>query len=123
MFSLEQSIQEWRRQMLVAGLQNPTLLDELESHLREEAERQMESGVAAQEAFETAAGRIGQANALKQEFKKIAGVKEVRERMKHSVLTLAGIPNPYLNAPMNASEPKPNIEPGWATYLKAALFV
>ena len=36
---------------------------------------------------------------------------------------LAGIPNHYLNTSMNTSGPNSNIEPGWATYLKAALFV
>lgn len=123
MFNLEQALLDWRRQMLDAGLRNPTLLDELESHLIEEAEQQMKSGVAAQVAFETAVGRMGQVNALKQEFKKIAGLKTIGARMKHSVLTLAGIPNHYLDTSMNTSEPSTNIEPGWATYLKAALFV
>ena len=122
MFNLEQSIVEWRRQMLAAGLRNPNLLDELESHLHEEVERQMESGLTAQDAFETAVERIGQAKALKQEFKKITGIKEIREWMKHSVLTLAGIPNHYFSS-MNTSNPNSNIDPGWATYLKAAMFV
>src|SRR5690349_4271578 len=120
MFNLEQALLDWRRQMLDAGLRNPTLLDELESHLIEEAEQQMKSGVAAQVAFETAVGRMGQVNALKQEFKKIAGLKTIGARMKHSVLTLAGIPNHYLDTSMNTSERSTNIEPGWATYLKAA---
>lgn len=123
MFNLEQSILEWRRQMLAVGLGNPNVLDELESHLREDAERQIKSGLTPQDAFETAVRRIGQAKALNHEFKKITGIKEVRERMKHSVLTLAGIPNHYLKTSMNTSDPNSIIEPGWATYLKAALFV
>jgi hypothetical protein len=40
MFSLEQSIAEWRTQMLAAGIKTPTLLEELENHLRDEIERQ-----------------------------------------------------------------------------------
>ncbi len=36
MFNLEQSIAEWRQQMLAAGPKNPTPLNELESHLRED---------------------------------------------------------------------------------------
>lgn len=122
MFNLEQSILELRRQMLAVGLRNPNVLDELESHLREETERQIKLGLIPQDALETAVRRIGQAKALTHEFKKITGTKEVRERMKHSVLTLAGIPNHYPTS-MNTSDPNSNIDPGWATYLKAALFV
>ena len=33
---LEQSIGEWRKQMIAAGIQSPVPLDELESHLRDE---------------------------------------------------------------------------------------
>ena len=40
MFDLEQSIADWRRQMLAAGIKTPVPLEELESHLREEIERQ-----------------------------------------------------------------------------------
>jgi hypothetical protein len=123
MFNLEQSIVEWRRQMLAAGLKNPGLLDELESHLREEVEQQIKSGAAAQDAFEKAVEQMGQAKALKQEFKKIAGIKQLRAWMKHSALTFAGIPNDYLDDSMKTSNPDKIIEPGWATYLKSTLFV
>jgi hypothetical protein len=41
MFNLEQSIAEWRQQMLAAGIKTPATLNELESHLREEFERQI----------------------------------------------------------------------------------
>src|SRR5215469_11868219 len=123
MFNLEQSILEWRRQMLSVGLRNPNVLDELESHLWEEADRQINLGVDPKDAFETAVRRIGQPKALNLEFKKITGIKQVTERMKHTVLALAGIPNHYLKTSMNTSDPKSNIDPGWATYLKAALFV
>ena len=44
MFDLEQSIAEWRRQMLAAGIKTPVPLEELEIHLREEIEQQMKSG-------------------------------------------------------------------------------
>lgn len=36
MFNLEQSIADWRRQMLATGIKTPAPLDELESHLRED---------------------------------------------------------------------------------------
>jgi hypothetical protein len=67
MFNLEQSIAEWRRQMLAAGIKTPVPLEELESHLREEIEWQMESGLAEQKAFEISVPQIGQPQALSHE--------------------------------------------------------
>lgn len=69
MFNLEQSITEWRQQMLAAGIK-PKSLDELESHLREEIERQMKSGVDVRQAFDIAVKAIGQGAELKKEFRK-----------------------------------------------------
>jgi len=71
MFDLEQSIAEWRKQMLAAGIKTPVPLEELEIHLREEIERQMKAGSNEQQAFETATASIGQTKLLKMEFKKI----------------------------------------------------
>jgi hypothetical protein len=71
MFNLEQSIAEWRRQMLAAGIKTPVLLDELESHLREEIERQMRAGTSGRDAFKIAALQIGEAGGVKSEFGKI----------------------------------------------------
>ena len=70
MFDLEQSIAEWRRQMLAAGIKTPVPLDELEIHLREEIERQMKSGLSEQKAFEISVQQIGHPKILKNEFKK-----------------------------------------------------
>jgi hypothetical protein len=70
MFNLEPSIADWRRQMLAAGIKTPVPLEELESHLREEIERQMRSGLDVQKAFEAATRQIGQARALRSEFGK-----------------------------------------------------
>lgn len=70
MFDLDQAIAEWRRQMLAAGIKSPVPLEELESHLREDVEVGMRSGLTAQSAFETAERRMGQADGLKAEFKK-----------------------------------------------------
>jgi hypothetical protein len=75
MFDLEQSIAEWRKQMLAAGIKSPVLLDELESHLREEIEEQTKSGNSPQQAFEMAVDRIGQAILLRQEFAKAGETK------------------------------------------------
>ena len=71
MFDLEKSIAEWRQQMLAAGIKQPVPLEELESHLRENIEQQMRSGLNAEKAFESAVQNIGQAKPLKIEFKKI----------------------------------------------------
>jgi hypothetical protein len=70
MFDLEQSLADWRQQMLAAGLQTPVPLEELESHLRDEIERQMESGLNAQTAFEISSRQIGHPQTLNREFKK-----------------------------------------------------
>jgi hypothetical protein len=68
MFNLEQSIAEWRQRMLAAGIKSPVPLEELESHLREEIERQTKAGMDEQQAFQTTIPQIGQAKELKTEF-------------------------------------------------------
>jgi hypothetical protein len=75
MFDLEQSIADWRRQMLAAGIKTPVPLEELEIHLREEIEQQLKSGSNPQQAFENSVRRIGHADELKSEFKKTCGMK------------------------------------------------
>jgi hypothetical protein len=75
MFNLEQSITNWRKQMLAAGIKTPVPLEELEIHLREEIEQQMKSGLNEQEAFISAVKKIGQAVTLKTEFSKIGKTK------------------------------------------------
>lgn len=78
MFNLDQSINEWRRQLLAAGIQTTALLEELESHLREDVERQVRSGLDGQQAFESAVRRMGRFDALKAEFAKAGGAGEVQ---------------------------------------------
>jgi hypothetical protein len=73
MFDIEQSITEWRKQMLTAGIKTPVPLEELESHLRDDVEQQIQSGLNAQPALENSVQRIGNANKLKSEFKKTCG--------------------------------------------------
>ncbi len=89
MFNLERSIEEWRRQMLDAGIKTPVPLEELESHLRDDIEQQMRSGSSAQQAFEIAAGRIGQANPLKIEFKKISDTDKAQQRKRAGLIFVA----------------------------------
>ena len=62
MFDLEKSVAIWRGQMLAAGIKTPVPLEELETHLREEIERQLEFGSSTQTAFLIAVERIGQGN-------------------------------------------------------------
>lgn len=75
MFDLEQSIMDWRKQMLAAGINAPVPMEELEIHLREEIERQIKIGASEQQAFEIAVMQIGQTRPLKMEFKKIDAEK------------------------------------------------
>jgi hypothetical protein len=86
MSHLDQSIAEWRRQMLAAGIKTPAPLEELESHLREEIERQMKSGLDKQKAFEISVRQIGQSKTLKEEFN-----KSERKYMKRTLIIFLGI--------------------------------
>lgn len=92
MFDLEQSITEWRKQMLAAGIKIPVPLDELESHLREEIERQMKTGLSKCQAFEIAARQIGQPSALKNEFKKTSiKTRYISQRFACNMLVIFGV--------------------------------
>lgn len=82
MFNLDTAITEWRRQMLAAGIKTPVPLEELESHLRDDIEQQVQSGLTAQQAFEIAVRRIGQAQSLKIEFKKVANTDKAQQRKR-----------------------------------------
>jgi hypothetical protein len=78
MFNLDQAIAQWRQQMASDGIKTPALLDELQNHLCEDVERQLQSGADARQAFESAVQRLGQASVLKAEFAKCGGPKEAR---------------------------------------------
>lgn len=119
MFDLDGAIANWREQLAAGGIRSPEVLDELESHLREDVDGQLHAGSTPEPAFKTALERIGQARSLKSEFAKVAITKELQERVKQITLTLAGIPS--LATTMNTLQP--HIEPRWATYLKGAAFV
>jgi len=80
MLNLEQSISDWRRQMLTAGIQTPEPLDELENHLRDELEQQMKLGLNAEAAFAVATKNIGLGNLLEAEFKKVGGMNKAQRR-------------------------------------------
>jgi hypothetical protein len=116
MFNLDHALERWREQMAETGLRQSAILDELESHLREEFEAQARAGVRTEDAFTRAVQRVGHADVLKTEFAKSL---TMFDRLKNVVLTLAGIPDPNLATNMNTS----HTEPAWATYLKAAAFL
>jgi hypothetical protein len=80
MFNLENSITAWRQQLITGGIKTPAVLDELESHLRDSVEQQLRSGVTAQQAFDAATQRIGQAFALGHEFAKAEGIAGQRRK-------------------------------------------
>jgi len=71
MRDLDDKIDEWRSQMAAGGVKSPAVLDELESHLCEDIEREMRVGSDEAAAFETAVKRIGRSEVLKVEFAKI----------------------------------------------------
>ena len=80
MFDLEKCISDRRKQMIEAGIKTPVPLEELERHLREDIERQLESGMNRREAFDFAIQQIGQAGTLRKEFGKVGEVMPARQR-------------------------------------------
>lgn len=68
--------------MLRAGIQCASSLDELESHLRDEVEHLMRSGLNSEQAFQSAVERLGRAEILQPEFTKVRTSKE--DPMNHN---------------------------------------
>src|SRR6185503_4976053 len=97
MFNLEQSISEWRGQMLSAGVNNPDIVDELESHLREDWARRVQSGESEEQAFEGALQGVGQPSLLKHEFAKLSGKKWAWLRKLQGLMAGAFVPVPSLS--------------------------
>ena len=89
MFDLQQSLTDWRRRMLAAGIKTPASLEELESHLHEEIGRLVESGLDEQSAFHTAVQKIGPAPALQNEFAKVERTQQGRHWRRFEILFLA----------------------------------
>jgi hypothetical protein len=72
MFNFDKAVARWRQEMLAGGMKSPDVLDELESHLRDEIERQIRSGADEQHAYQAAVASLGQARVLRSEFAKSA---------------------------------------------------
>lgn len=58
--------------MTAGGIKSSNTLDELESHLRDETERQLQHGTSEEAAFGSALRQMGRAELLKREFRKIS---------------------------------------------------
>lgn len=100
MFDLNQSITEWRKKMVAGGIKTPAVLDELESHLREDIELRIKSGTSEREAFDAAVQKIGDSDLLKAEFAKVAGGKEARfGKVLGIACCLVALPLPLLAVP------------------------
>jgi hypothetical protein len=85
MFDLKTATANWRRKMTTAGIKSREVLDELESHLREDIEQQMRSGASDEQAFVNAVRRVGAGEELNQEFGKISGTQPQFSRRKMRV--------------------------------------
>ena len=83
MFELEAEIPAWRR-TLESGALSKDVLDELESHLRDDIGGRMQAGHTAEEAFNGAVQRLGDAHALEREFRRDRGTfgAGLRRRLK-----------------------------------------
>jgi hypothetical protein len=69
---LEQLIAQWRRGLLETTGCSAEVLDELESHLRDEVRRLMQAGHLEEQAVALAASRLGSSRSLAAEFAKVA---------------------------------------------------
>lgn len=83
MFDLDQAISKWRQQMATGGIKAPDVLDELESHLRDDVAERMRSGLSVEQAFEAAVQQMGTVGGLKTEFAKVGRTNErLRRQLK-----------------------------------------
>ena len=70
MFDLEKSIKQWRKTVRKNQAIEDGHMAELESHLRDEVERQVNLGLDARIAFETAVKNMGSAAGIGKEYRK-----------------------------------------------------
>src|SRR3954469_15010129 len=80
-FDLEIAIANWRSRMSNAGIKAPALLDELESHLRDEIRYTTRDGSDSRNAFDRAVQRMGDALILKTEFVKAGRARGLIEKL------------------------------------------
>lgn len=102
MFDLNQAIANWRASLMASGVTNLEVLDELESHLRDDVEQQVRVGFSPEHAFTQSVEHLGQAHTLKREFEKVDGsllrlLRKLKERIA-SAMGVAPVPLSNFNA-------------------------
>jgi hypothetical protein len=77
MFNLDEAISHWRREMAGAGIPGSRLLDELESHLRDDIDALVSAGMPEAQAFRLAVSRLGEADSVSAEFRKLSNTSSM----------------------------------------------
>lgn len=80
MFDMDRAVAEWKSEMSRGGVVAGADVEELESHLRESAERLMRAGLSAEEAFLVSVRRLGGTDSLRLEYGKERPERVWRER-------------------------------------------
>jgi hypothetical protein len=71
MFDLNRAIANWRQDMLASGVRPLEALEELETHLRDVFEQNVQAGVERPQAFQLAVEQMGSSTDLATEFQKL----------------------------------------------------
>lgn len=79
MFDLNQQISNWRKNVIEKGSCHVSDVDEMESHLKDEIDQLKSQNLSEQEAFLVAAHRLGQPDAIAEEFAKVNGTLWLRK--------------------------------------------
>jgi hypothetical protein len=91
MFDLERQIQQWRQSLTEALGNRPEALEELENHLRDEVQRQMQTGQSPEQAWALALQRLGSPQQLASEFHKLPGRHNVWLPAQLALVTLGAL--------------------------------
>jgi hypothetical protein len=93
MFDLNRAIADWRQNMLASGVRPVDALDELETHLRDAFEQNVQAGGERPEAFRLAVEQMGSSTGLAAEFKKLrpSGWLPTRIAMAFILIALGGM--------------------------------
>ena len=86
MFDLEQQIASWREQFVLALPNRSDVLDELESHLRDETDRLIRAGQSPEQAWQIATAKLGDAKTMAEEFAKTSPSPWLPARLSLSIL-------------------------------------
>src|SRR5689334_11360573 len=92
-FDLEQQIQSWRQTIAsqLGGDGRPEVVDELESHLRDDVEQLVRAGRAPARAWEIALAGLGEPQELAAEFRKSARPAWLPARAATALLAAAAL--------------------------------